>query len=266
MVLGFDGALGDFTFDVRPVLELHATTDLNVLVFDANGTARERRAATTTALTGRRPRSPASRARAACSSSSRRRSTDAGAATQLRYVLFNGAQIDEYVQPLAPGIFGHPLARGATAVAAYDPFRPILPENFTSVGGDLPILFDSSGNRLPQPDVRRAPQIAAADGGNTTFFVAGLHAGRRHPAELLRDERRRAARRRHRRARAAGERRAGLDDARCDALAAGGQHVPPRPGSLPRGASGGGLTVTADGTPGAGAPRPAAPSRPPRAR
>jgi hypothetical protein len=57
-------------------------------------------------------------------------------------------------------------------VAAYDPFRPTLPEDFTSVGGELPILFDSQGNRFPQPDIRRKPDMAATDGGNTTFFVS----------------------------------------------------------------------------------------------
>ena len=92
-----------------------------------------------------------------------------GAATQLRYLMFDGLQYDEYVQPQAPAIWGHPLARGASAVAAYDPFRPLLPEDFTSVGGDLPILFDSAGNRLPQPSIRHKPDLAATDGGNTTF-------------------------------------------------------------------------------------------------
>ncbi len=67
--------------------------------------------------------------------------TDASAATQLRYQLYDGLEYTEYVQPLAPSIYGHPLARGATAVAAYDPFRPFLPEDYTSVGGDLPIYY-----------------------------------------------------------------------------------------------------------------------------
>ena len=56
-------------------------------------------------------------------------------------------------------------------MAAEDPFRPLLPEDYTSVGGDLPIYFDSAGNRLPKPDIRHVPQVAATDGGNTTFFT-----------------------------------------------------------------------------------------------
>ena len=57
-------------------------------------------------------------------------------------------------------------------MAAYDPFRPYLPEPYTSPGGRLPIYFDSAGNRYPK--ARRSvgcPQMAAADGGNTTFFA-----------------------------------------------------------------------------------------------
>jgi hypothetical protein len=91
-------------------------------------------------------------------------------ATRLRYVMADGMWITEYVQPLVPGLWGQALARGATTVAAYDPFRPLLPESFTSVGGDLPVLYDSAGERLARPELRRAPHVSAADGVNTTFF------------------------------------------------------------------------------------------------
>ena len=64
------------------------------------------------------------------------------------------------------------MAKGATAVAAYDPFRPFLPEPYTSPGGDIPVFFDSEGNRYRQPQIRRVPQVAGADRGNTTFFAA----------------------------------------------------------------------------------------------
>ena len=67
---------------------------------------------------------------------------------------------------------GHTMAKGATAVAAYDPFRPFLPEPYTSPGGDIPVFFDSDGNRYRQPQIRRVPQVAGADRGNTTFFAA----------------------------------------------------------------------------------------------
>ena len=66
---------------------------------------------------------------------------------------------------------GHPAA-GATAVGAYNPFTPEIPEPFTSAGGDLVFPFDANGNRLARPEIRRKPEISATDGGNTTFFVA----------------------------------------------------------------------------------------------
>jgi hypothetical protein len=169
-ISGFQGDVGDFTFTVRPVLgSSHTTTDLNALFFDAAGNFLfaaadlNRISGKPFEITGFHGRGPLQLAIA-------KASPEPGEATQLRYQMFDGLQYDEYVQPLAPSIYGHPLARGATAVAAYDPFRPLLPDDYTSVGGVLPILFDSDGNRLPEPDVRRAPQIAATAGGNNTFF------------------------------------------------------------------------------------------------
>jgi hypothetical protein len=93
-------------------------------------------------------------------------------ASRLRYVMIGPWQIEEFRQPLAPTIQGHPAARGATAVGAYSPFTPEIPEDFTSAGGDLPFPFDANGNRLAQPDIRRKPEISATDGVNTTFFFA----------------------------------------------------------------------------------------------
>jgi hypothetical protein len=48
-------------------------------------------------------------------------------------------------------------------------FRPRIPEGFTSPGPVM-ITHDASGNRLPVPEIRQQPVIAAHDGGNTTFF------------------------------------------------------------------------------------------------
>ena len=170
-VSGFDGALGDFTFKVRPVLgNSRTTTDLNALFFDAQGNFLFA-SQDLNRLSGKPFEIAGFHGKGALQLVIAKANTDASAATQLRYQLYDGLEYTEYVQPLAPSIYGHPLARGATAVAAYDPFRPFLPEDYTSVGGDLPIYFDSSGNRLPRPDIRRAPQVAATDGGNTTFFT-----------------------------------------------------------------------------------------------
>jgi hypothetical protein len=170
-VSGFKTDLGDFTFKVQPVLgSSHTTTDLNALFFDRNGNylfALQ----DLNRLSGKPFEIGGFHGRGGLQLVIAKADTDPGTATQLRYQMYDGLQYDEYVQPLAPSIYGHPLARGATAVAAYDPFRPLLPEDYTSVGGDLPIYFDSAGNRLPKPDIRHVPQVAATDGGNTTFFT-----------------------------------------------------------------------------------------------
>jgi hypothetical protein len=171
-VSGFNGALGDFTFDINPVqAKSKTTTDLNALFFDTAGNFLfaisdlnqfSGKPFEIAGFTGGGPLQMVIS----------KGSTDPGTATQLRFQLEGDLQYTEYVQPFAPSVFGHPTARGASAVAAYDPFRPTLPEDFTSVGGDLPILFDSAGNRFAQPQIRRKPDVAATDGGNTTFFVS----------------------------------------------------------------------------------------------
>jgi hypothetical protein len=78
----------------------------------------------------------------------------------------------EYRNYLTPITFGHSTAAGANCVAAYDVFRPNIPEDFTSPG-PVTIYFDSNNNRLATPQVRQKPDIAAADGSNNTFFPAG---------------------------------------------------------------------------------------------
>jgi Subtilase family len=104
-------------------------------------------------------------------------------ARKLRYLAMDdsgdGVGALEHYQPDAPSTFGHSCALGAFGVAAYvydddpsnppgPPFTPMV-EDFTSPGPST-IDFDASGNRLAQPQVRQKPDIAAPDGGNTTFF------------------------------------------------------------------------------------------------
>ena len=179
-VTGFNGDVGDFTFNVSDVTTRSRTsTDLNVLFFDSDGKFLFS-SADLNQVSGKPFEIAPITGGGALQVVISKANTDPGTATQLRFQLEGDLQYDEYVQPLAPSIFGHPAARGASAVAAYDPFRPFLPEDFTSVGGDLPILFDSAGNRFPQPDIRRKPEIAATDGGNTTFFVSDSTLDRDH--------------------------------------------------------------------------------------
>jgi hypothetical protein len=98
------------------------------------------------------------------------------AANHLKYVFFgNGAsQVGpaEYGSCLTPVTFGHSAAAGANSVAAYEGFKPNLPEDFTSLG-PVVIYFDADNKRLQEPDVRLKPDIAATDGVNTSFFPLG---------------------------------------------------------------------------------------------
>lgn len=77
----------------------------------------------------------------------------------------------EYFNYLTPSTHGHAVAQGANGVAAYSVFRPSIPEFFTSPG-PATIYFDKNNNRFASPRFRRQPTVAAADGGNTSFFVA----------------------------------------------------------------------------------------------
>ena len=109
-----------------------------------------------------------------------------------------------------------------------------------------------AGNRLAAARDPARPQVAATDGGNTTFFVADAAARRRQPAELLRHERRGAARRGDR---GAGRCRRAAGRARCRPTAMRAllqaQRLPARPRPLRTARRRrGGLTITADGTQG----------------
>ena len=170
-VSGFEGETGRFTADVSPVLAPSAvTTDFNALFFDADGNY-VGAIADRNAATGRPSEIASIAGFDELQMVVARAGTGPVGATRLRNVLNGDMFFTEYSDPLSPAVWGHAAAKGATAVAAYDPFRPFLPEFFTSPGGDLPIYFDSEGNRLRRPEIRRVPQVAAADGGNTTFFT-----------------------------------------------------------------------------------------------
>jgi len=92
----------------------------------------------------------------------------------MRYVAFGSYSALEYGG--AGTIYGHAAATGAQAVGAafygHTPaygVSPPLIEPFSSAGPTT-ILFDTAGNRLPQPDIRRTPDIVAPDGISTTFY------------------------------------------------------------------------------------------------
>jgi hypothetical protein len=99
---------------------------------------------------------------------------------RIKYVRFGGGTAvttDEFDTQSASA-FGHPAAHGAIAVGAafYGDTpafgqSPALLESFSSVG-PAEILFDVAGQRVDQ--IRPVPALVAPDGGDTTFFVAGV--------------------------------------------------------------------------------------------
>jgi hypothetical protein len=95
-----------------------------------------------------------------------------------------GVLVGTYFQPAplnVPIIYGHPAARSAIAVAAYDfNWKPTPPyqteiENYTTPGPAY-IYFDQSGARLTTPETRLKPEVAGLDGVITTsFFSPGYY-------------------------------------------------------------------------------------------
>lgn len=92
-------------------------------------------------------------------------------ASRLRYTMINAAYPAEYFSYSTPVTYGHNSA-GANGVAAYSPFQPNIPEAYTSTG-PVRIVWDRNNHRTPEDQqVRLKPEMAAMDGGNTTFFTA----------------------------------------------------------------------------------------------
>ncbi len=93
-------------------------------------------------------------------------------ASRLRYKMINAAFPAEYFSYSTPVTYGHNSAAGANNVAAYSPFQPSMPEDFSSTG-PVRIVWDRNNNRIPDAQqIRLKPDMAAMDGGNTTFFTA----------------------------------------------------------------------------------------------
>ncbi len=90
-------------------------------------------------------------------------------ASRIRYVNTGFAGPSEYNSYQTPVTYGHNHEPGAISAAAYSPFRPYLPEEFTSPGPSF-IYFDQDANRLATPITRQKPDVAAMDGANNTFF------------------------------------------------------------------------------------------------
>ena len=156
------------------------TQDFNVLFFDTAGKLIPDISFTSNNIANNRPIElgspsfPGNQAQmVVCRSNT---TAPATAADQLKYVFFGNGLSNigpaEYGNYLTPVTFGHSAAAGANSVAAYSAFRANLPEDFTSPG-PVTVYFDSNSNRLSTPQVRLKPDIAAADGVNTSFFPEG---------------------------------------------------------------------------------------------
>ncbi len=154
------------------------TTDLNLLVFDTNGTYVASKSLTGNNLATNQPIEVG----AIMGDNSTQLQfliarantpTAAHPATHVRWVMPGNGIPNlgpaEYFTYGSPTTGGHAIAAGCNGTAAYSVFRPSIPEFFTSPG-PATIYFDDNNHRLTPPLIRQQPSVAAADGGNTSFF------------------------------------------------------------------------------------------------
>lgn len=171
---GFEGATGDFIYRVYQASgTANVETDFNLLFFDANGKflgaiAENNRATNRPIETAGLP--PLGDVQLVIARANKP-PQGAPVADHLRYVWFGAASLGEWIDYTTPATYGHSCAAGANGVAAYAWFPPFVPESFTSPG-PVTIYFDDNNNALANPDRRLRPNLAATDGGNTTFFVS----------------------------------------------------------------------------------------------
>ena len=94
-------------------------------------------------------------------------------ATHIRWIIrgngLSGIGPAEYFTVNTPNTHGHAIANGCNGTAAYNVFRMSIPEYYSS-SGPATVYFDTMGNRLNPPEVRKQPGVAAADNANTSFF------------------------------------------------------------------------------------------------
>ncbi len=93
------------------------------------------------------------------------------APTMMRWISVGGGTDPQALGEGGPTLFGHVLAKGAITCAAANWATPTVPESFTDLGGNMPILFDQNGARLTSPEIRQKPDVTGPDGVHTTFFA-----------------------------------------------------------------------------------------------
>jgi hypothetical protein len=179
----FSTTTGTFSLTVNTAPGVSGvTTDLNLLVFSSAGAYVASQSLTTNNVVTNRPIDLAQ--------------FPFGASKQVQFVISRGNsptlpanQLPTHVRWLIPGngagnigpaeyfkyntvtTGGHATAAGCNGTAAYSVFKANIPESFTSPG-PATLYFDKQSNRLPVPEVRQQPRIAAADGANTSFFTS----------------------------------------------------------------------------------------------
>jgi hypothetical protein len=179
VVMSFGGTTGPFTVNVYNGLNPQLTTDFNLLVFDKEGNYISSSSLTTNNYAtnvpfeygATKPKAGETQVQYVISRSTI--PTAPQPATHIRWIIrgngLSGIGPAEYFTVNTPNTKGHSMANGSNGTAAYNVFRMSIPEYYTSPG-PATVYFDSMGNRLPTPEVRQQPGVAAADNANTSFF------------------------------------------------------------------------------------------------
>lgn len=179
ILTSYGGTTGAFTinlYNAQPQPQI--TTDFNLLVFDLEGNYLSGSSLTTNNYLTNVPfeygaTTPKAGEKQVQYVIARSTIPSGPAATHIRWIIrgngLSGIGPAEYFTVNTPNTHGHSVANGCNGTAAYSVFRPSIPEYYTSPG-PATIYFDKQGNRLPTPEVRLQPGVAAADDGNTSFF------------------------------------------------------------------------------------------------
>ena len=179
IVTNFGGTTGAFTVNVYNGFNPQLSTDFNLLVFDLEGNYLSTSSLTTNNYAtnipfefgATKPKAGQLQVQYVIARSSVPAAPQP--ATHIRWIIrgngLSGIGPAEYFTVNTPNIKGHAMANGCNGTAAYSVFRMSIPEYFTSPG-PATVYFDTMGNRLPIPEVRFQPGIAAADNANTSFF------------------------------------------------------------------------------------------------
>jgi hypothetical protein len=179
VVSNFGGTTGAFTVNVYNGFNPQISTDFNLLVFDLDGNYLSGSSLTTNNIAtnvpfefgSTFPKSGQSQVQYVIARSSI--PTQANPAGHFRWIIrgngLGGIGPAEYFMVNTQNIKGHAMANGCNGTAAYNVFRVSIPEYYTSPG-NATVFFDKMGNRLPKPEQRLQPGVAAADNANTSFF------------------------------------------------------------------------------------------------